>query len=163
MDSAENTNQIRTLNQHHLYFDHLILQYQIELMNGDHLASIERFKTIKNLMILHMRDEEKLLLPLYIKHISPVPPGGAFEFFISEHHRISRYMDQFEEEFSKWLENDNVGEIELVNHFDFLYKFKHLLEHHHTREDTYLYRLLDRVLDNAQKTEIMNKFSDIKS
>jgi hemerythrin-like domain-containing protein len=123
-------------------------------MRGDMESAQEKFIELKKYMKRHMAAEDDILLPLYEKLVSPIPDGGAVEFLVHEHHKINRYLDDFSENTIELTENST----SLVKLFDQYYKFKHLLEHHHTREDTFLFRLLDRVLDENKKKEVLTYF-----
>jgi hemerythrin-like domain-containing protein len=115
----------------------------------------DKLLELKKYLKCHMDAEDNILLPLYEKHVSPIPAGGAVEFFIHEHHKINRYMDEF---YGKSADISGKS-VDLVHLFDKHYKFKHLLDHHHTREDTFLFRLLDRILTAEKKKEVLEHFT----
>jgi hemerythrin-like domain-containing protein len=139
--------------QHHHIYD-LIVMHQKLLMHGDTQTARDKILELKEYANQHLQAENDYLLPLYEKYISPIPAGGAVEFFIHEHHKINRYLD----EFCALMLDSDVSSIDLVSLFDRYYKFKHLLDHHHTREDTFLFRLLDRVLSDDEKKNVLGKF-----
>ena len=139
--------------QHHLIYD-LLVMHQKHLMHGQIEEAKNKIEKLNKFMKQHLQAENEYLLPLYEKYVSPIPAGGAVEFFVHEHHKINRYMDQF----AGLSFEPTKSSTDLVNLFDQYYKFKHLLDHHHTREDTFLFRLLDRVLTEDQKREILEKF-----
>jgi iron-sulfur cluster repair protein YtfE (RIC family) len=154
-NSSENYQTISHLNKQHRYFYDLFIMHQKYLMRGDIKSAQDRFLELKKNLKHHMNAENDFLLPLYEKHISPIPAGGAVEFFIHEHHKINRFLDEF-----SGLSLDVIGKsTDLVNLFDQYYKFKHLLDHHHTREDTFLFRLLDKSLTEDEKKEVLKYFA----
>jgi hemerythrin-like domain-containing protein len=153
--------KITDLKTQHDYLNHLFLGHQKKLMRSDFDGAYETLLKYNHVLHQHMIQEEKVLLPLYKENISLIPSGGAYEFFIHEHHRITRYMEQF---IGTTEDNKNTikkGQMDLVLLFDMYYDFKHLLEHHHTREDTFLFRLLERVLSDEIKKDVLNHFAAI--
>jgi hemerythrin-like domain-containing protein len=145
---------ISHLNRQHRHIYELFITHQKLLMHGQNRQAYDQLLQVKTFLKHHMAAENDYLIPLYEKYISPVPPGGAVEFFIHEHHKITRYLEKFcALNFDK---DDKTPD--LVSLFDDYYKFKHLLDHHHTREDTFLFRLLDRVLDDKIISEVLSHF-----
>jgi hemerythrin-like domain-containing protein len=126
-------------------------------MHGEMEKASEKFLELRKFLKYHLEAEHNILLPLYEKYVSPIPAGGAVEFFIHEHHKINRYMDEF---YGRSVDT-SADSLDLVHLFDEHYKFKHLLEHHHTREDTFLFRLLDHVLTEEKKKEALAHFNFI--
>jgi hemerythrin-like domain-containing protein len=151
---SNNFQTITQLNEQHRYIYDQFIMHQKYLMHGDIKSAHNTLLELKKYIRHHMNAENDFLLPLYEKHISPIPAGGAVEFFIHEHHKINRFLDEF-----SGISLDVTGNsIDLVNLFDQHYKFKHLLDHHHTREDTFLFRLLDGVLEDNEKKEVLKYF-----
>ena len=61
-------------------------------MHGDVDQAIGKLKEFTQYVKSHMKAEDDYLLPLYEKYISPKPIGGAVEFFMHEHHKITRFV-----------------------------------------------------------------------
>ncbi len=158
-NSSVKHNNISRLNKQHRHIHKLFTLHQKLLMHGDMSGAEDKLMQLKKYLKSHMDAENDFLLPLYEKYVSPVPAGGAVEFFIHEHHKIDRFMEEFSGKSSDLKRNSQTAEIDLVKLFDQHYKFKHLLDHHHTREDTFLFRLLDNVLENEKKSEVLKHFS----
>ncbi len=152
-------NNISHLNKQHRHIHELFIMHQKLLMHGDMSGAEDKLMQLKKYLKSHMDAENDILLPLYQKYVSPVPAGGAVEFFIHEHHKINRFMGEFLGKSPDLKRNSQTTEKDLVKLFDQHYKFKHLLDHHHTREDTFLFRLLDNVLENEKKSEVLKHFS----
>lgn len=151
--------KISDLKKQHRYFNSTLLQNQIKFMEGNTAEAIEGFFYLNNLIKRHMHDEEVILLPLYEQFISPFPSGGAREFFMHEHRLITRSIGFFTKFFSNYQQNKKSDKIDLVSIFDAFYNLKNLLEHHHTREETFLFRLLDDVLETEHLKMIINRMS----
>ena len=147
--------RIIDLNKQHWHISMLFNMHQKRLMHGDNTRAFDILKELKNYITSHMKAENDYLFPLYKKYVSSIPTGGAVEYFINEHHKINRFMEEFTGKFSRLKKS----EIDMVKLFDIHYRFKHLLDHHHSREDTFLFRLLDKVLDKKDKNEVLQRFS----
>jgi hemerythrin-like domain-containing protein len=156
--SSVKQNNISYLNKQHRDIYELFIVHQKLLMHGDIDSAYDNFLKLKKFLKSHMDTENDLLLPLYKKYVSPIPIGGAVEFFIHEHHKINRFLAEFSGKFVQLKRSGNPQEIDLVKLFDQHYKFKHLLDHHHSREDTFLFRLLDRVLEEKKRNEVLKHF-----
>ena len=118
MKLPDSFTSFRDLNRFHKYADELFIEHQMSLMHRDYAGACDKLLLLKELYLIHMQDEEKLLLPLYKKLISPLPQGGAIEFFVREHKQIIRYLGQFEEEVRSWQQNGPQNELSLVKLFD---------------------------------------------
>ena len=145
---------ITHLNRQHKKIFDLFVMHQKYLMHGEIEKASDKLLELKKFLKFHLEAEDNILLPLYEKYVSPIPAGGAVEFFIHEHHKINRYMDAF---YGRSIDI-SADSLDLVHLFDEYYKFKHLLDHHHTREDTFLFRLLDRILTEEKKKEVLTHF-----
>jgi len=156
MKIPDNYHRFLDLNKFHVFIDRIFFQQQIDIMHKNFDAAIDKLKIIQILLDQHIRDEEELLLPLYTKFVSPIPLGGAVEFYIREHKQIVRYISDFIDKISMWDGNTKNIDLEIVRLFDTYYKFKHLVEHHDTREDTFLYRYLDKMIEKKQKRDVLN-------
>lgn len=157
--SSVKLNNIIDLTKQHHHISKLFTTHQKMLMHGDMKQAFDTLDELKKYVSDHMKAENDYLLPLYEKHVSPIPIGGAVEFFIHEHHKIDRFLEEFSGKSSKFKRNPTSSEIDIVKLFDQHYIFKHLLDHHHTREDTFLFPLLDKVLDDVEKKEVLVEFS----
>ena len=102
---------------------------------------------------------ESLLLPIYQKKIKPIPAGGAVEFYLKEHRKIEQFLKRFVTAVSDWPKNGTFTPLRLVELFDRYYTFNDLLNHHHAREDTFLYRMLDRILNTEEKQALFRQIS----
>jgi hemerythrin-like domain-containing protein len=153
-NQSDTYQNITHLNRQHKHIDDLFVTHQKFLMHGEMGKASETLLELRKFLKYHLEAEDKVLIPLYEKLVSPIPAGGAVEFFIHEHNKINRYMDEF---YGRSIDT-SADSLDLVHLFDEHYKFKHLLDHHHTREDTFLFRLLDRVLTEEKKKEVLTHF-----
>lgn len=144
---------ISGLDEFHQYTGMLFDRHQIALMKDDREAALTMLQELESLMNAHIRDEEELLLPIYRKEIDPVPAGGGAEFYLREHEQIRSFLKRF-------IGHQPGGpyEISIVHYFDMCTIYKDLTDHHHARERTFLYRLLDKKLNKEQKKQILKIF-----
>jgi iron-sulfur cluster repair protein YtfE (RIC family) len=145
---------ISDLDGFHRWMDQLFEAHQIALMKNEPQQAVTILSRLTERMSIHVRDEEELLLPLYEQKINPVPAGGAAEFYRREHEQIMGFLKRFHEH-----QPAGRDEISLVHYFDMCTMYKDLIEHHHARERTFLYRLLDRKLTAAEKKHILKIFT----
>ena len=154
--SFSHYNNISDLNNFHTYLNKIFIEHQIAIMNGDLENAYTHLRSLLKLIKRHISDEEKLLIPVYIKLIRPEPPGGAIRFYLREHKQILRSLNKFVLNLKEWLANPP-GQIDIVRQFDSYYKFKELLDHHDSRERVFLYRLLDQKLSPKEKYAILDR------
>ena len=156
--SAIKYTSIIGLNQQHEYITELFIMHQKLIMHGKMNHAIELLEKLSLYVRNHIKTEDNFLIPLYEKYISPVPVGGAVDFFRIEHEKINQFMFDILKASAQWTGKFKIKQIELVRLFDKYYNFKHLLDHHHTRENTYLFHLLDKVLEAKIKKEVLIHF-----
>jgi len=155
MELPQSYNSFRELDQYHHHIDSSFRSFQIFLMHNKYKQAKLELKRLEILLSRHIKDEEALLLPLYKKLINPLPKGGALEFYRREHEQISGYVKRFLQTIQDWNIETPPAELELVKLFDACYEFKHLVDHHDTREDTFLYRLLDQKTPEKKRKTIL--------
>jgi len=149
----------RSLNNVHEELNELFVRHQILLMHREIRGVLDIIHELQEKYSLHIHDEESLLLPVYGRRVDPVPQGGAVEFYIQEHKKIEQFLKRFIAAVSDWQQKGLCTPLRLVKLFDQHYTFNDLLNHHHAREDTFLYRLLDRVLNTEEKQALIQKIS----
>ncbi len=157
MKLPQSYHSFRELDQFHNYIDSSFRTFQIFLMHKKYKQAKLELKRLQILLGQHIKDEEALLLPLYKKLINPLPKGGALEFYIREHEQISGYVKRFLQTIHDWSVEKPPAGLELVKLFDACYDFKHLVDHHDTREDTFLYRLLDQKTQDKKRKALLEK------
>ena len=153
----KNYDNIIDLINFHAFIEELFIQHQLHIMNGHFKSALKILRILKKYLYQHIHDEEGLLIPLYAEKISPHPQGGNVDFYIKEHRQLLIYLDHFIKILSEQADIKKDISMERVKLFDLYYKFKHLMEHHSAREDTFLYRLLDRVVKKQEKVELLRQ------
>jgi hemerythrin-like domain-containing protein len=144
---------ISDLDEFHRYTGLLFNRHQIALMEDDPETALIMLKELEFLINGHIRDEEELLLPLYRKEIDPEPAGGSSEFYLREHEQIRGFLKRFIAH-----QPGKPDEISIVHYFDLCTMYKDLMDHHHSRERIFLYRLLDKKVAREEKKRILKIF-----
>jgi hemerythrin-like domain-containing protein len=130
-----------------LFVEHQRALIRLELDRAERL--LDEYETE---LLTHIRDEERLMLPLYRDRVK-APVGGAAEIFAGEHEKLRQFLALFRQEMGKIR---TAGDIELGVLFliDSQHLFKRLLVHHDTREKKMLYPLLDEVTTEAERQDL---------
>ena len=157
-DISQRYRTISELGNLHRHLYQLFINHQILLMKGESVAAFTALEQFRTLIIRHIEDEEKWLIPAYEKALRPAPAGGAVEFYLREHILILRQIDLFYS-FLGERRDKPLARIELVELFDKYIRFKDLLDHHDARERIFLYRLLDKKLPQAKRDHILGKMT----
>ena len=104
----------------------------------------------------HIADEEELLLAIFASRIESFPVGGSVEIFVNEHRKLQDYLTLFKHEFPK-LRSASDPERAILFLLDSQTMFKKLLVHHDTREEKFLYPILDQVTTLTERVEIAKR------
>jgi len=143
--------------QHHVEHEALFLLHQKALLDRDVEEAFGILQKYEILLNEHIDLEERWLLPAYASYEKE---GGEVLLFTGEHKRIKEFVHRFYEglcvikDSTAKMERDK----ELLKLLDHQALFKGLIEHHHRREEIYLFPTLDEVLSNAQKNKLMSAF-----
>jgi iron-sulfur cluster repair protein YtfE (RIC family) len=141
----------------HNYLDDLFLKHQILLMRNDFQNALKVLDELYLKYEQHILDEETVLIPAYQNVVKPIPHGGSVDFFLREHRQIIRILGETKTEIKIWVNQSKFQPLRIVSVFDRYYSLHDLLNHHHAREDTFLYRLLDRNTDQSIQQKIIEK------
>ena len=133
----------------HRQLDELFFVHQRALLRLDLKTATGALEAYEAQLLAHMRDEEKLMIPLY-RERAEAPVGGASEIFLGEHDKLRQYLILFREELTKLA---GVADVErgVLFLLDSQHIFKRLLVHHDSRERKMLYPLLDQVTTEQER------------
>lgn len=148
---------IKTFTHVHHFLDTLFLEHQVVLMHKDFKKALNVIHELYSQYEQHIRDEETILIPAYQNIVKPLPQGGAVDFFLREHKQIMLILEEAKSEIENWIIHSTYTPLKLVSLFDRYYTLRDLLNHHHAREDTFLYRLLDRNTDGSTQERMIEK------
>lgn len=133
----------------HKQLDELFLEHQRALLRFELDRAEAALDEYAAALRAHIRDEETSLIPLYGERVN-APIGGAVEIFLHEHRKLQTLLVLFQQELAKIRVMDDV-ERGILFLIDSQYLFKRLLAHHDTREEKFLYTLLDHVTTEAER------------
>jgi hemerythrin-like domain-containing protein len=137
----------------HRELGEMFFEHQRALLDFDFHRALDRLAEYERALLAHMADEEERMLPLYAERVEP-ERGGASEFFFLEHRKMRRLLAHFRSELPK-LSGLPDPRRALLKLLDQEATYKHLVEHHDTREEKFLYPSLDRVTTEAERRELL--------
>ena len=137
----------------HQVLKELFLQHQEALLDGDLARAEEQLAEFERRLLHHIREEEKLLLPVYAR--AGVIPGGPPMLFTGEHNRMRELLAGFKRALSSLEQNPDGRKRGILWLLDRQATFKNLMEHHDLREANILYSALDRVTTMAERRDIL--------
>jgi hemerythrin-like domain-containing protein len=158
-----NTRSFIELSKVHEWLDELFLAHQTALLSLD-LSEAERCLDFYEVnLLLHIKDEDELLIPTYGERASDIP-GGAVEFFTGEHKKIRGFVAEFHEMLKQLRDHKKLqlkhAAIQLL---DREAMYKGLLGHHHAREHNVLYPWLDWLTSEAEREKLLEQCSSLKA
>jgi len=139
----------------HQWLDELFLAHRTALLSLDLSQAKLLFDRYETNLLLHMKDEEESLIPIYGARISDVA-GGAVELFIAEHKKIRRFLAEFRQALRELGSKRGLAlkhkAIELLDREGM---FKGLLQHHYAREQNALYPWLDLITSVEERAKLL--------
>lgn len=147
----------------HRRLDGLFLDHQLALLVLDLARARAALQRYENELLVHIKDEEELLIPLY-DHRTTNVPGGAVELFTGEHTKLKGFVAEF---YRTLDELDGKPESELkrgvIGLFDREAVCKGLTEHHHAREESILFPWLNRVTSDDERARLLDQCSSLQA
>lgn len=141
----------------HRRLDGLFLDHQLALLSLDlHLAR-EKSRRYESALLVHIHDEETLLIPVYEARTATVP-GGAVELFTGEHAKLRGFIAEFFQTLTDLaaLPGDALKPA-VIKLFDRQAICKGLSEHYHAREGNILFPWLDRITHIDERAELLRR------
>ena len=134
--------------QEHALLDSLLHEHLLDVMAGDLPMAHERLQRWRSGLTRHIEIENQHLLP-------HVPEGArwAARVYLLEHERISLLADEYADRVSRAahqpLPAGRAHQATLLKLIDSAHALRHVLEHHHEREQTALAHELPQPLQQA--------------
>lgn len=143
--------------QLHAEHEDLFFLHQKALIDRDVDEAFGVLQKYETALHEHIDLEERWLLPAYAAYEKE---GGEVLLFTGEHKRIKEFVHRFYEGLYaiKVAKTKILRDQELLKLLDHQALFKGLIEHHHRREEIYLFPTLDEKLSEAQKNKLMSAF-----
>ncbi len=139
------------LNRFNLFMEENFLAHQIHLMKDEWEQALAHLELVFALYREHVRDTDRLLLPLYEKHVRPIPEGGAVLLFVREHHFIVKCLSSLMRWMGELVLDPGGTPFRRVPLFEEHCQLKDLLDHHHARDRYFLFKSLDQCVPDREK------------
>ena len=137
----------------HAELEELFFAHQRALLRFDLKTAADKLADYEEALLEHIRVEDELLIPLYSERAEPVR-GSAPEFYYGEHRKLLEFIDLFKRKIPLLAEGEE-RERRLIKLLDAEATFKHLLEHHHEREEKFLFPALDRAVPEEERAQLL--------
>lgn len=139
----------------HKVIDDLFFEHQRALLHFDFEKALHLLAAHESTLSSHMADEESILLPVYEER-GEFPDAGAPKLYYDDHKKMRSYIELFKQSTSKIATEANIDRA-LLNLLDREAFYLRLCSHHDTRESKYLYPILDEILCEPEKSELLGR------
>ncbi len=150
---------LMTLAAEHSALEACFERHQVALLERRFEEAARALREYASSLERHMRAEEELLLPLFCARVSPVR-GASVELFTGEHARLRQLLAEAAERVTGFAATPPPGRV-LLGLLEREYLFKQLTEHHHLREERYLFPHLDQATTGEERRQLLSRFLDI--
>lgn len=148
---------------HHL-IDEMFFDHQKALIHFDLDRALTLLEMYETVLLRHMQDEELILLPVYTER-AKFSGAGAPKLFFDDHDKMRKYVELFKKktaDLRRALDLDKAL-LQLLDREAF---YLRLCSHHDKRETDFLYPILEEILSDDEKWDLMSRIdvkADIKS
>jgi len=139
----------------HVDLDAMFLEHQRALLRFDLPRALKLLNRYEGCLFLHMRDEEEILLPIYEQR-AVIERGGNAQLFLDEHEKMRGFLELFKDQIEILVREED-PDTRLLLLLDREAFYKRLCTHHDMREQQHLYRLLDMVLSDSEKEDLLER------
>ena len=133
--------------------DDLFFEHQRALLHFDFEKGLALLNAYESTLSSHMADEENILLPVYGER-GEFPDAGAPKLYYDDHKKMRSYIELFKQTTSQIAAEPDI-ERALLHLLDREAFYLRLCSHHDRREADYLYPILDAVLSESEKSELL--------
>ena len=146
-------NSFSDLLEVHATLDELFARHQHALLHFEFDEALTLLQEYEAELLIHMRDEEEVLLPIY-EEKAEVKPAGAAKLFIDEHEKMRAHVRLFAETVER-LRTETPKEPLLIILLEREGFYKRLSAHHDDRERNHLYPALDAAVTPEERQAIL--------
>jgi hemerythrin-like domain-containing protein len=139
----------------HERLDELFLSHQEALLEGNLSEARTVLAVYRELLELHMRHEELVLLPRY-QRMGP-SPAWPVELYSGQHERMRELLSGASERLARIDENGPGKRRQIIALLDFERTFKHLSEHHDLAERRGLFPALAIKLGKHEQGKLVGQ------
>lgn len=139
--------------------------YQCGLMSLNLVEARCGLVSLRYALAVHMRVEDEVLMPLYMG-LEHQPEGGAPLFFEKEHAKLERLLKGL---FAGLEGLERIDKESALTREDALlviehgFTFKHLFEHHTSREDKAFYPAINASLSPAERQQAWQRMGEVEA
>lgn len=149
------------LDRMHQDLDDLFLAHQEQIIAGDFARAAELLDRFGERLLLHMRQEEEELLPLFAQRQPPrettgTPPASVY---LAEHRKIRELLGKIRHEFRSLL-RPQPPPLHVVAMIERQSLLKRVIEHHRERECCELYARLEELTTPAERAACVARCLD---
>ena len=139
----------------HVALDGMFFEHQSALLRFEFEAALDCLDRYEACLLVHMQDEENVLLPVYAER-AVIDRSGTVQMFRDEHAKMRAFIELFKRQIGKLASepHPNAGLIMLLDREAF---YKRLVSHHDKREREFLFPALDSVTSDAEKVELLGR------
>lgn len=139
----------------HKVLDELFFEHQKALLHFNFEKAASLLNAYESTLLSHIADEEEILLPVYAER-AMFPVGGKPQFYYDDHKKIRDFVELFKAKTSEIASESELDRV-LLQLLDREAFFLRLMSHHDRREAEYLYPILDRLLSDEERHDLLDK------
>jgi len=141
----------------HSDLESMFLTHQRALLRFEFPKALELLNDYERCLLVHMQDEENILIPIYEQQ-AVVERGGNARLLLDDHKRMCSILELFKEQI-ELLTTDDEPDTRLLMLLDREAFYKRLCTHHDMREQQYLYPKLDAILSDEEKAALLGRIT----
>lgn len=151
---------IKDLKNVHLLIDEMFFDHQKALLHFEFDKALTLLEMYQATLIRHMQDEELILLPVYAER-SAFSSAGAPKLFFDDHKKMRSFVELFIEKTAELKQQPNIDKAILLL-LDREAFYLRLCSHHDKRETDFLYPILEEILTDFEKRDLLSRI-DLKA
>ena len=143
----------------------LFRAYQCGLMSLDLTEARCGLEGLRYELAVHMQVEDTVLMPIY-KGLKERPEGGSPVFFEKEHEKLKRLLDRLIADLEQLEQLDEAGRLARADALEVIehgFTFKHLFEHHTSREDKAFYPTIGESMTEAEREQTWQRMDAVEA
>ena len=139
----------------HNVIDELFFEHQRALLHFDFEKALGLLNAYESTLFSHMADEENILLPVYEKR-ADFPAAGAPKLYYDDHAKMRSHLGLFKQTIRDMQSEPELDRV-MLQLLDREAFYLRLCSHHDRREADYLYPILDALLADEEKYEMLER------
>ena len=139
---------------HHL-IDEMFFDHQKALIHFEFNKALTLLEMYETVLLRHMQDEEMVLLPVYSER-AKFAGAGAPKLFFDDHEKMRKFVELFKKKTVDLRRSIDLDKalLQLLDREAF---YLRLCSHHDKRETDFLYPILEEILSDDEKYDLMSR------